>query len=721
MTIIRKNQHLSYYPIEHIDAPALSLIEEHLRQVVGTSFTADTTPKLLNAFLGLTKQNLTLLGLSNSATVTIFESFLYSIKSGRLIELSPVSIKNYLSVINRLFNSISKQIPMLKGRTLNLNADRSISFCSEMEEYYMGWYVVSKGGEIAFLQLPNFWKRYGSDKAKSIFITAKEEISREASLSNKIPILNGFLQYMDEHSNITLNEFGDFASVDKLIKGYCRHFFTRYADTGQCITTARKRWNDAYVFMNRVLFENGVLCKHYQGFPYITPKRKTGNEHNVKLDDQGNQVKEKLLTNVPLQITDNEAISFVFHKIKQDIQFVVNWAEFCVENQWERFVSNKHLINHELFGKHSTMVLSHFGYTSKKVGRVTELAESFGLPNTYTLDPFIYLLINEHPEITERYLLCLELYNKHGRLVGIEKTDAGIWLVGYKPRKGSSLSQQKILLNKKSESLFNKILRITEPLRKNLQELGDDNYKYLFLTCGRGFEKPRRIMILKSSKYKIKQGHLKRQEQFANYTDCPQDHIKVLDENLTPSKFRASRGVQVYLETRSVKAMSDALGHAKYKPDLLSHYLPEPILQFFQTRWIRLFQKGIVCEAMKDSPHLFQATQFETMEELDQFLANHAIKHFPETNNNSAKKPQSNIDSVLISVDKKTLSILLSLDEAVKNAVGEVSSKAIYWAEFARSVVKEIDENSHDHALKESLKFARQNIREELVKGVLHA
>jgi hypothetical protein len=71
LTIIRKIKYLSYYPIEHIDVLALSLIKEHLREVVGTSFTADTTPRLLNAFLGLTKQNLTFLGLSSSATVGI--------------------------------------------------------------------------------------------------------------------------------------------------------------------------------------------------------------------------------------------------------------------------------------------------------------------------------------------------------------------------------------------------------------------------------------------------------------------------------------------------------------------------------------------------------------------------------------------------------------------------------------------------------------------------
>jgi hypothetical protein len=44
--------------------------------------------------------------------------------------------------------------------------------------------------------------------------------------------------------------------------------------------------------------------------------------------------------------------------------------------------------------------------------------------------------------------------------------------------------------------------------------------------------------------------------------------------------------------------MAEALGHKYYRPELLSFYLPESILNFFQSRWIRIFQKGIICEAI---------------------------------------------------------------------------------------------------------------------------
>lgn len=68
-------------------------------------------------------------------------------------------------------------------------------------------------------------------------------------------------------------------------------------------------------------------------------------------------------------------------------------------------------------------------------------------------------------------------------------------------------------------------------------------------------------------------------------------YSELIASNTTLTKFRASRGVQIYLETESSSKMAEALGHIKYDPQLLKHYLPEPILEFFQRRWILLFQK----------------------------------------------------------------------------------------------------------------------------------
>ena len=51
---------------------------------------------------------------------------------------------------------------------------------------------------------------------------------------------------------------------------------------------------------------------------------------------------------------------------------------------------------------------------------------------------------------------------------------------------------------------------------------------------------------------------------------------------VTLTKMRASVAVQVYLKTKSTTKMAQALGHTRYRPELLEHYLPEPILDFFQ-------------------------------------------------------------------------------------------------------------------------------------------
>ena len=105
------------------------------------------------------------------------------------------------------------------------------------------------------------------------------------------------------------------------------------------------------------------------------------------------------------------------------------------------------------------------------------------------------------------------------------------------------------------------------------------------------------------------------------------------------TKLRASKAVQLYLIQNDTQKMAEALGHKYYRPELLSFYLPETILNFFQSRWIRIFQKGIICEAMKDSKNFFKASKFNSLEELEEFMNLHSLKNIPEPkidiNNNS--------------------------------------------------------------------------------------
>lgn len=202
---------------------------------------------------------------------------------------------------------------------------------------------------------------------------------------------------------------------------------------------------------------------------------------------------------------------------------------------------------------------------------------------------------------------------------------------------------------------------------------------------------------------------------------------------LSVTAFRASCGVEIYLDTHSVETMAKALGHTTYSSTLLSSYLPEPILAFFQTRWIRVFQRGLICEAMKDSPYILQATRFETLDELHTFLENHAIRQIPEHLQNPdylSRRSQEEVaveqldedGQVLLSVDAGILTALLSLKMAVSNAQqkSNICAKAIYWAKFTDLVVHHI-EDGYNSDLQDYLRTAQQHANAEHMEGLIYA
>ncbi|MBF4436980.1 hypothetical protein ERJ77_21315, partial [Vibrio anguillarum] len=92
---------------------------------------------------------------------------------------------------------------------------------------------------------------------------------------------------------------------------------------------------------------------------------------------------------------------------------------------------------------------------------------------------------------------------------------------------------------------------------------------------------------------------------------------------------RRHRGLQIYLETRSMDAVAEALGHKKKDTKLLTSYLPKPLMDFFNDRWVRQFQNAILLEAMKDSVHCLDAVNMSA-EDIEEFLNNHGISNIPE-------------------------------------------------------------------------------------------
>ena len=176
--------------------------------------------------------------------------------------------------------------------------------------------------------------------------------------------------------------------------------------------------------------------------------------------------------------------------------------------------------------------------------------------------------------------------------------------------------------------------------------------------------------------------------------------------------------------------MAEVLGHEVYNSKLLTHYLPEPIIHFYQSRWIRIFQKGIIYESMKDNKNLLNSIGFENMDILDQFLKNHTIKNLPTTNNQSVEDNdmvdnKDLFNECYITISEENLIALLSIKEAVEIAVDKsnINEKALFWKNFAERLVNEIENNNSYFSFHKILLSAKEKINNNLeqYKKVIYA
>ena len=91
-------------------------------------------------------------------------------------------------------------------------------------------------------------------------------------------------------------------------------------------------------------------------------------------------------------------------------------------------------------------------------------------------------LILNHPEITDSFITNFIYLDNKDNIIGISNTDQGTYLIGYKPRKGKTLAEQKILLNNETSKLISILLEMSKDIRKNLKDNNNDLYKKLFIS-----------------------------------------------------------------------------------------------------------------------------------------------------------------------------------------------------------------------------------------------
>ena len=521
-------------------------------------------------------------------------------------------------------------------------------------------------------------------------------------------------------------------------------------------------WNTFASLITEIFIESGLWKKPISGkLPHIVNEGSNAKETNIRRDDDGIEVKRKLLTDVPTQVTDQEALELLFGDISTDLNIIKSWAIAQSKGLYQRHLRRKKLafkgrtftsIKKE-FGNvapRDDELICHLAATFEERGHtkgfnfgfqqrmnITDVMFQLGLPqNSYDLDPYKVLLTSEHPEITPDYLRDLELYDKRGNLTGFVEIDGVYWLTGYKDRKTPAHSEQQIQLTEYTTQLIREVIEITEPVRRALKSEDNDLCRFLFVNFSGGTKKKTKSVNITYNKSQRERernvaAYRRFREELKEFTDKQGEDLDHFIWRISLKTIRASAAVLIYLETQSIQEMSKALGHTNVTKDQLRDYLPEPILAFFQSRWIRIFQKSIVCEAMKDSEYLLEATKFKTMDDLHQFLANHTLKNIPKSaiddniDNDNKMREESKADDnshVYFSVDTGVLVALLSLESAVKSSSSDkaICGYANYWCKISKLITAEI-ERSNDRRLKSKLSKAKGHLNPKSMESLIYA
>lgn len=731
--------------------------------------------KIFDAYCNMTRTPITYLSLSSPSFERTVRGFLGSLYDPNFIDVTSGLRNSYAREFVRMLREMAKVIPLLHtfeergGRDgwPKFNEKHWVAIKDNLDPYavrfWNGWPLEYGSEKTAYLSLAGVWTTHGPEFAEEVYKCMSQhfiKMKRPRSTD-----LNAFLNFISERAeDWPVETFQNPIQIKHVFLEYMRHYFIDQLEQENDLATATKTYAAFINLINTTLLASGIWVKPFAGtLPKPKVQTVAGIDTNKKKNAKGEVIKVKLITEIPYQVTDTQAIELLFKTIKADNNVLYRWAN---SKAWK--TSNAQKARNKLASTGNTQKIIYathaqtddinpndvcaavkmhgLGYVNeefpKRFGKHTtrEWINSFlQLPSANDLYPFKLLLVHEYPCITQSFLDNFELFNKNGDLTGFIKLDGYYQLTGYKDRKGANLSEMKIQLRPRDAVRVRQLIRCTQPLRDYLRAEGDDAWRFLFIHCSRGLTYPTKMPPTNWNPGTLETRYQHLADEFAQFLTLPKKQIEEYICRISVTSLRATRAVLLYIENNSLTETAKVLGHTNVSPDLLGSYLPEPILAFFQTRWIRAFQRGIICHAMKDSKYLLRVSNFQTMEELHQFLENNALKDIPESmrdpegyrNARSQNGPQrtpktsandDSADRVLISVDVGILTALLSLEEAVRRSKrqDEICAKAMYWAKLTNLLVNEITEG-YEFDLQEYLATAQTQIDASQMESLIYA
>ena len=530
------------------------------------------------------------------------------------------------------------------------------------------------------------------------------------------------------------------------------------------LASLQKTWGRYKNYLETLIKKN-VIAKPRFGIPEGKPSLAYVKEvrHQRKSDpsDDESGVTHKLLTPVPLHLSDEATTAVIFRQINQDFTTVQNWLDAHLEGLWQSYERGISLSNSQPYrlpeGEKLIELLNpkknpealveavryfkqeYSGYvdtsqieTAAYPGKVArdgvskvKLAQLLGVPNREDAMAMMAYLTSVDGRFTESALADAKLLDGNGtRINAVNSGDNTLTLSVLKERAGQQ-GWHDVVLSGRAYVFVQRWLQLTAPLRQYMKDNHVKGWQNLFIYSSNPLSSPT---------YFIRTSNIN--SYFRAFAQRNEATLGELTEFVTINRIRAQKGILKFLENFDIKAMATELGN---DPETsMRYYLPDAIWDYFAVRWIRIFQNLLIVEATRGTPYMARALRFANATELDEFLKNHALEPLiPQ----SAKEPdlfdeqeiedsqesdqQSTppVKEIMVAASHGIFSTLLSVKDAVEFTLAagdKVHDKALYWYEFAKRLQAHIESSAYpDRGIKKLMKAASLDAsRDNFLKAV---
>ncbi|ANS84058.1 hypothetical protein VSVS12_00234 [Vibrio scophthalmi] len=644
-------------------------------------------------------------------------------------------------------------------RTLNIDKTKA--------DYLDGWQVVSKEGKEHEVYLDMLYVSFGEAFTNKVHLALKNYAFTQKSSSLTHVLINlrklfvGFSTIYNERDGLSIEAFLSRNHVQLFFHKVFKVLFVRSQAALKCPKNFHAKWRSTIYYYTECFINTGVFAEPHK--PFIVPDWKDPKDAAPTFSIGGNATQTENLrwfANIPLKIKDEEAVSIIKQRIDRDMAHIKHVCLLKFEEllgrearnkvfqskglvkplsgtlgytQYKNFVGADKLDNtvatfyaHGIAGK-DTSYLSFLGFS----GNSNQLNTELNLPTKSTLNVLLTLLVIEHPLITPSWLAKWDLFDVNGCMVGYKQVGNKHIAVSYKSRKGSTNAQQEVVLNEFSKSIVEFLIQHTRMSREYLKQKGNVNWRKMILTATAiNVIRPSCLNTTLSSANDF-YDWLQDKTLFDKSSDITLKDAKAISDIHSLRSVRRHRGFQIYLETRSMDAVAEALGHETKDVKLLTSYLPKSLMDFFNARWIRQFQNAILLEAMKDSVYRLDAVNMSA-EDIEEFLNNHGISNIPEhfdhgftqqTTDNQVSESLG-FDQLTYTISTSLLQLLMAIRFVVESSDdGEIFLDIVaHWYQSAVFVLDTLSSSKHsaDDDLMGMLDLASNNkLDTESIKGAL--